>query len=220
MTRLPVHRRMHRKQTEIADLKLHSYVIEHDLGFAPNPFFGACTLACCKPDIRKHARLGDIIMGTGSANVGRQGHLSYWMRVELIINFDQFWSESRFALKKPAMRGSAMQRHGDNIYHRDDETGAWKWVDSFHSEPGGKYNAFNLRRDTGRTDKVLVGYDFAYWGAAGPKIPDELGDFVVKRQGWKCNFPPERLAAMQAWLDTQPERGYLGEPADWHRIAL
>lgn len=220
MTRLPVRRRTRQKPTETADLKLHSYVIEHDLGFAPNPFFGACTLACCKPDIRKQAKLGDIVMGTGSAKVGRQGHLSYWMRVDTIINFDEYWGDPRFVLKKPAMRGSAMQRHGDNIYHRDAETGAWQWLDSFHSEPGGECSASNLKRDTGRTDKVLVGYDFAYWGAKGPKIPDALSDFVVKRQGWKCNFSPERLAAMLDWLDAQPERGYLGEPADWQRIAL
>lgn len=208
------------KLIETANLKLHSYVIEHDLGFAPNPFFGLCTLACCKPDIRKQAEVGHLVMGTGSANVGRQGYLTYWMRVDEIIDFDHFWEDPRFVLKKPAMRGSAMQRHGDNIYHRNPETGEWCWVDSFHSEPGGQKSASNLKRDTGRTDRVLIGHEFAYWGAAGPKIPDELGDFVVKRQGWKCNFAPDRLAAMLAWLDAQPERGYLAEPADWRHIEL
>lgn len=208
------------KLTEIAELKLHTYVIEHDLGFAPNPFFGACTLACCKPDIRIHAKLGHIVMGTGGAKAGRQGYLTYWMRVEEIISFDRFWDDPRFVLKKPEMRGSAMQRHGDNIYHRDRETGEWRWVDSFHSEPGGQLSASNLERDTGRTDRVLIGREFAYWGVRGPKIPDALADFVVKRQGWKCNFSRDRLAAMLAWLGTQPERGFLGEPADWERIAL
>ena len=37
-------------------MTLFSYVIEHDLGFAPNPFHGVCTLACCKPQIRKIAK--------------------------------------------------------------------------------------------------------------------------------------------------------------------
>jgi Nucleotide modification associated domain 2 len=205
---------------ETAEMKLHTYVIEHDRGFAPNPFFGTCTLACCKPDIRKHAELGDFVIGTGGAAVGRQGYLVYWMRVDEIINFDQFWEDPRFALKKPAMRGSAMQRHGDNIYYRDPQTGAWLWVDSFHSEPGGLCSASNLNRDTNRTDRVLVSHEFAYWGASGPKIPNELADFVVKYQGWKCNFARDRLADMLAWLGAQPERGYLGEPADWRYIAL
>jgi Nucleotide modification associated domain 2 len=220
MIHLLAHRRMRRQPTETANLRLHSYVIEHDLGFAPNPFFGVCTLACCKPDIRKYAKIGDIVLGTGSAKVGRRGHLSYWMRVDKIITFDDYWADPRFSLKRPVMRGSVMQRHGDNIYHRDAETGAWRWVDSFHSEPDGGYSQSNLNRDTGRTDKVLIGYDFAYWGIKGPKIPDALSDFVVKGQGWKCNFPQDRLAAMQDWLSTLTERGYLGEPADWQRIAL
>lgn len=32
---------------------LFSYVVETDSGFAPNPFFGVCTLARCKPSIRR-----------------------------------------------------------------------------------------------------------------------------------------------------------------------
>src|SRR5712671_5339411 len=36
-----------------ASMRLYSYVVARDFGFAPNPFFGVCTLATCKPDIRK-----------------------------------------------------------------------------------------------------------------------------------------------------------------------
>jgi Nucleotide modification associated domain 2 len=36
-----------------------SYVVTHDKGFAPNPYFGFLTLATCKPQIRKSARVGD-----------------------------------------------------------------------------------------------------------------------------------------------------------------
>ncbi len=32
--------------------KLYSYVVEHDNGHAPNPYFGVCTLCRCK--FRKH----------------------------------------------------------------------------------------------------------------------------------------------------------------------
>lgn len=32
---------------------LYSYVIRQDSGFAPNPYYGVLTLACCKPRIRK-----------------------------------------------------------------------------------------------------------------------------------------------------------------------
>ena len=30
-------------------MRLHSYVVARDYGFAPNPFLGVCTLATCKP---------------------------------------------------------------------------------------------------------------------------------------------------------------------------
>lgn len=33
--------------------KLYAYKMTHDTGFAPNPYFGVCTLACCKPRIRR-----------------------------------------------------------------------------------------------------------------------------------------------------------------------
>jgi hypothetical protein len=45
---------------------LYSYVVRSDSGFAPNPFGEYCTLACCKPQIRKRARVGDWIVGCGS----------------------------------------------------------------------------------------------------------------------------------------------------------
>ena len=41
--------------------RLFSYVVRYDYGFAPNPFEGCCTIATCKPQIRRAAlgrRLG------------------------------------------------------------------------------------------------------------------------------------------------------------------
>ena len=32
---------------------IYEYVMTDDTGFAPNPFYGICTLACCKPVIRR-----------------------------------------------------------------------------------------------------------------------------------------------------------------------
>jgi len=36
-------------------MKVYSYIVAYDSGFAPNPFHGICTLACCKPTIRRTA---------------------------------------------------------------------------------------------------------------------------------------------------------------------
>lgn len=100
-------------------MSLFSYIIEHDLGFAPNPFHGACTLACCKPRIRKKAAVGDYILGTGAVKPNLRGHICYWMRVDEILTFDQYWADYRFRRKKPVMSGTTFLRYGDNIYHRD-----------------------------------------------------------------------------------------------------
>jgi hypothetical protein len=49
---------------------LFTYVIARDFGFAPNPFHGVCTLATCKPGIRKSASVGDWILGIGGKKLG------------------------------------------------------------------------------------------------------------------------------------------------------
>lgn len=61
-------------------MKLYSYVLTHDTGFAPNPSGEYCTLACCKPRIRKSAQVDDWIIGTGSTNNVGHDHL-YAMKV-------------------------------------------------------------------------------------------------------------------------------------------
>ncbi|MBV9826141.1 MAG: hypothetical protein JO001_10770 [Alphaproteobacteria bacterium] len=196
-------------------MRVYSYVIDHDLGFAPNPFHRVCSLAACKPQIRQHARLGDYVVGTGSKPSGGIGRIIYWMYVDEIIDFNQYWSDPRFRHKRPVMRGSLMLRYGDNIYHRDVDTGDIVQEDSFHSEPSGRVSEGNLRRDTGTTDRILLARKFAYWGAGGPTVPAQFADFVHRTQGHKCCFPLERAEAFADWLREQPARGCVGDPTDW-----
>ena len=44
-------------------MRLFSYKLTNDSGFAPNPFFGTLSLACCKPEIRENRTIGDYIAG-------------------------------------------------------------------------------------------------------------------------------------------------------------
>ncbi len=70
--------------------KLFSYVVDHDLGFAPNPFGDFCSLAKCKfgqtnRNIVELAEEGDWIAGTGGADLSKSaghGKLIYAMRVD------------------------------------------------------------------------------------------------------------------------------------------
>lgn len=201
-------------------MEVNTYVVEHDLGFAPNPFYGICTLVACKPIIRDNAKIGDYIVGTSGKKSGAIGDLVYWMRVEDIITFDEYWKDPRFRRKRPCMQGSVMKRYGDNIYHRDPKTSAFLQEDSFHSEENGKLSIGNLKRDTGRTENILFGSEFAYWGGSGPKIPHEFENMIVKGQGHKNKFSDKRRDAFLSWLFTFPERGFIGEPALWSEIII
>lgn len=46
--------------------RLFTYTIPIDDGAAPNPFRGMCSLAICKPGIRRVAKTGDWVAGLGS----------------------------------------------------------------------------------------------------------------------------------------------------------
>ncbi|MES9980433.1 MAG: hypothetical protein ABW107_16975, partial [Candidatus Thiodiazotropha sp. 6PLUC5] len=155
---------------------LYAYAITRDFGFAPNPFHGFCTLATCKPDIRKSAQAGDWIMGIGGSTLRKvKRRCILLMKVSEKVSFQDYWDLKRFSLKKPVRNGSRVQMLGDNIYHKDDND-SWIQEDSHHSHPDGTANPVNLGRDTGRTDQVLVSNYFLYFGdEALPVDLDSIG---------------------------------------------
>ena len=198
-------------------MKLCSYVVARDYGFAPNPFYGVCTLATCKPQIRRSADPGDWIIGTGSARHGRSGCLVYAMQVSDAMTFTEYWHDSRYRQKRPNLRGSRKQAYGDNIYCRDTE--GWMQADSHHSLADGRVNAHNVDRDAS-TDRILVGEAYTYWGGIGPKVPDHLRDCLgydvcVRRQGYKCRFPQTLVRQFVDWYRSLNVVGYGGRPTDW-----
>ncbi len=198
-------------------MRLFSYVVVRDYGFAPNPFFGACTLATCKPSIRRTASVGDWVIGTGSSTRSRRGHLVYAMRITEDMTFNQYWCHHRFFLKRPNLRGSKKQAFGDNIYFKH-PSGEWTQQDSHHSYAGGTPNQHNISRDTG-ANRVLVSTDYAYWGGEGPEIPARFRDYrgydVCAGHGHKCRFPHMMVTDFVDWFRSTSETGYLGSPLDW-----
>ena len=193
-------------------MRLYSYIIARDYGFAPNPFYGACTLATCKPEIRKHCAVGDWVMGTGSRQEQRAGCLVYIMNVSEVMSFDDYWKDPRFLQKRPNLHGSLKQAFGDNIYHR---SGAgWVQLPSHHSEHDGRANPKNVERDT-RIDRVLVANRFLYWGANAPKVPTrfrQCRDICAPTQGHKCKFPPSVVKSFLEWALSHADEGFQGAP--------
>jgi hypothetical protein len=148
---------------------LYIYVVRRDFGFAPNPFHGVCTLATCKPDIRRSAQVGDWVMGVGGVQLKAMGKCLYLMKVTEMSTFDDYWIDSRFRFKRPLRNGSSVMMVGDNIYHRNGSTGSWMQEDSHHSNADGSPNMTNLKTDT-RSANVLISTHFYYFGSYAPLI--------------------------------------------------
>lgn len=148
---------------------LYIYVVARDFGFAPNPFHGYCTLATCKPGIRKSARIGDWVMGVGGSRLQATGRCIYLMNVSEILKFNDYWSDQRFQIKKPIRNGSPVMMVGDNVYHQNGKTGDWIQEDSHHSNPDGTTNITNLETDT-MSVNVLISTRFYYFGSESPPV--------------------------------------------------
>lgn len=193
--------------------RLYSYVVVRDFGFAPNPFYGWCTLATCKPNIRRVAQVGDWVVGSGSVARQQPAKLVYLMRVKEALTFDDYWLDPRFLAKRPSFDGSTKQAYGDNIYHRAGADQPWLQENSHHSHLDGTPNEANVANDT-QANRVLVANDFTYWGGTGPTIPERFRGFVAGRNH-KSNFTPQSIEDFLAWARSFDESGCLGTPLKW-----
>lgn len=201
--------------------RIYSYVVRYDSGFAPNPFYGYCTLATCKPDIRSSAQIDDWIVGSASneRTIRRGGHLVYAMRITETNTFDQYSTDPRFHAKKPFRMGSRKQSCGDNIYFRDAVDDVWSQRDSFHSRENGQIHPEHVARDTG-VNRVLISDDFIYFGGTGPAFPNDLRDQDGKPLcksgiGRSCFDDSKLIGALKRWIHNLGVIGYQGPPQEW-----
>ncbi len=178
-------------------MKLYSYVVEHDTGHAPNPYFGLCTLCRCKyrkrpgnpSNIVELAEKGDWIVGTGGANRKKSagnGKLVYAMRVDERCTRLKYWSDRRFARKKARQSGTCEQKQGDNIQP----------VKDFE-----KHGQF-----------VLISRHFYYFGAKAIDIPKKFSDIEKKGPGFKSSFDSAYIGRFVKWLERRGKPGKYGEP--------
>jgi hypothetical protein len=185
-----------------------SYVVSRDFGFAPNPFGEYCTLATCKPVIRRCAAISDLIIGITPKGQGNE--LIYAMKVNEKISFNQYWSDPRFQYKKPVMNGSIVQMMGDNIYFLDEKKNKWFQMDSHHSYDKGKINNNNVENDT-KVDFVLVATHFFYFGRKPITLPKILKNITIVGRSHRCvnNDNSEKI---WLWLKENYEFGIHAEP--------
>jgi hypothetical protein len=164
-------------------VELYSYVVDHDTGFAPNPYGGLCTLCRCK--FRKHrqgkrnivelAKVGDWVIGTGGANKKKSaghGKLIYAMRVDEKPTREEYYSH--FSHDR-----------------RDNKP---------PSDPFEKHEQF-----------ALVSHHFYYFGANAVEIPTEY-DVEKKGPGFRRHFEPADIRRFLEWVTKQFKIGKHGEP--------
>lgn len=189
-------------------MRVYSYVVASDSGFAPNPFHGICTLACCKPKVRETASAGDIVVGLsrGGENV------VYAMKVDEAITFDEYWARPEFAVKRAGAASATLEdRRGDNIYEPTTR-GRFRQLPSVHSMDDGTPDAASMRRDV-VPNRVLVAREFAYFGAVAPPLPTEVRFLRVGR-GHRCRFTKVQVDTVAKWFKSL-RKGQNGDPHSW-----
>lgn len=198
---------------------VYVYAVSYDLGFAPNPFGGLCSLACCKPNIRKRARHGDWVIGLTGSKLKPAQRCVFSMVVTGDTTFDGYWAHPDFATRRPKRNGSPKKQVGDNIYHRDTPDAPWLQENSVHSLEDGTQCALNTAHDT-RINRVLLSDRFIYFGSSAPLLPSS----VLKQLGYSKNvrdyrrFDASDARALIEWLEPQMvERpnAVLADPIDF-----
>lgn len=183
-------------------MKLSAYIVRHDGGFSPNPFGRVCTLACCKPQIRRYAKQGDIVVGTGAARCGLSGQLIYAMRVEAVLAFEKYWE--RYPSKRPSPR-TPVKKLGDNIWHQD-TSGNWCCA------PGAVHDERHRNRDLYGCN-ALISTEFYYFGRDAIKIPDRFRCLIAPTQGHKNTYDIHLITRFWDWVTAKaPKPGRIGLP--------
>ena len=188
---------------------LFSYVLRYDDGAAPNPFWGTCTLAICKPAIRRKAQIGDWVAGTGSKNSPVKdisGRLVYAMKVTgkmTLQQYDEFCKNSLPGKIPKWFTGKFKERMGDCIYdYLNGEVPTLR--PSVHKE-------LNRNRDlSGKF--VLLSEEFYYFGNKPIPLPEELAPIVKTNQGHKRIESEFLIRSFELWINKFPMNQLKGQP--------
>ncbi|APG28859.1 hypothetical protein A7E78_14075 [Syntrophotalea acetylenivorans] len=183
-------------------MEIYSYVLKHDSGFAPNPFHGFLTLATCKPAIRRNARAGDILFGTGSKNTVGNNKLVYAAIVSKVVQITEYDINPKFEVKKPTINGEWYSKHGDNIYSVENA----HWIQRRNPH----HNRNDIKRDTSGSN-VLICYEFWYFGKSAVTIPGHLQHIIKKGPGHKRISENKEIMQVSQWLHSLP-KGINGTP--------
>lgn len=193
------------------DWRLFTYNIRHDTGYAPNPFFGVCTLNTCKPQIRREANEGDWIVAL------KRDRVVCVMRITKKMTMAEYWHYCVRHLpeKIPPQtdrNGDPRRLVGDCQY--DFSSGNAQILQGRH-KPG------QVQTDLSGKNALLSEH-FVYFGNLEMRLPRELvpiaqysnGNWIGQARKSSSNAPHRR--AFLDWVTNLPcgDRVVLGQPTD------
>lgn len=195
-------------------MKIYIYILTHDTGFAPNPFRGFCTLACCKPVIRRTAQVGDWIVGVTRRALGNK--LVYAMKIDETMPFEKYWSDLRFRAKRPKWKSKDLiQRSGDNIYKYSEHSKFAQLPSRHWDSKCNQEDIEQMKKDLSGKN-VLISKKYCYFGQKAQTIPANLLSFIRPARGYRVNFKPEQKQILLAYLERLP-LGIHGYPRDFDK---
>jgi hypothetical protein len=179
------------KRQKLREPVLFSYVVDHDFGFAPNPYDGYCTLVHCKfggkrgrRNVVELAGEGDWVMGTGGRGKDSAGHgrIIYLMRVDEKLPFSKYLSDGRFQARSDC-----------EDFGSDNES------------------ALVSRRFFYFGNNALPIAD----------LPEDLAETISKSgAGFRSDYSVERLKKLVRWFGKNYETGMHGDPCGAKRNTL
>ncbi len=181
-------------------MKLYSYCLRIDDGCAPNPYYGICTLAICKPAIRRTAQVGDWVVGIGSKNFkgkSYEGMLVYAMKVTQKMTMQEYDSYCKNNLPKkiPDILNKKYERCvGDSIY-------------DFDIHPDGHLLPSVHKQINKKTDlsgkNVLLSNHFYYFGTKAITVPDHLKGIIIQGRSHKVHLNDHLKEEFVMWIESQ-----------------
>ncbi len=176
--------------------RIYRYVLAHDRGMAPNPRRGLITLATCKPELRKTARVGDWVIGNFPAP---KNEVVAWVgKVARSLPIE------RYALEYPARHDALYELGPNDQLRRIPDKHSW-----YHSD------ADQQRKDKKGSVLIFERHQSWYFGGNGRVLPPELHHLAARGQGHRVNQRHDGdLVTLEAWLADQGPLGIQGEPRD------
>lgn len=137
-------------------MRIYTYILAHDTGFAPCIENNLFTLATCKPLIRSSAKIGDIIIGFYGKNEKKYNYaIAFIAVVTDKMDFKEYYN--KFQNRTDCIYNDKLEQLS-NEYHK---------CNNRNTDLNGKY--------------VLLSNDFIFFGNKNIKISESYIEMIPRR---------------------------------------